>query len=37
MPQDANQRRSLDFVQDALNAGRRFRILNVVDDSPENV
>lgn len=32
MPQDANQRWSLDFVQDALNDGRRFRILNVVDD-----
>lgn len=32
LPQDANQRWSLDFVQDALNDGRRFRILNVVDD-----
>lgn len=32
MPQDANQRWSLDFVQDAFNDGRRFRILNVVDD-----
>ena len=32
MPQDANQRWSLDFVQDALNDSRRFRILNVVDD-----
>lgn len=32
IPQDANQRWSLDFVQDALNDGRRFRILNVVDD-----
>lgn len=32
MPQDANQRWSLDFVQDALNDGRRLRILNVVDD-----
>lgn len=32
MPQGANQRWSLDFVQDALNDGRRFRILNVVDD-----
>ena len=26
IPQDANQRWSLDFVQDALNDGRRFRI-----------
>jgi putative transposase len=32
MPQDANQRWSIDFVQDALDDGRRFRILNVVDD-----
>ena len=32
VPQGANQRWSLDFVQDALNDGRRFRILNVVDD-----
>jgi putative transposase len=32
IPQGANQRWSLDFVSDALNDGRRFRILNVVDD-----
>lgn len=32
MPQGANQRWSLDFVQDALNDSRRFRILTVVDD-----
>jgi putative transposase len=32
MPQNANQRWSIDFVQDALDDGRRFRILNVVDD-----
>lgn len=32
LPQGANQRWSLDFVQDALNDGRRFRILNIVDD-----
>lgn len=32
MPQGANQRWSIDFVQDALDDGRRFRILNVVDD-----
>jgi putative transposase len=32
IPQGANQRRSLDFVSDALNDGRRFRVLNVVDD-----
>jgi putative transposase len=32
LPQGANQRWSLDFVQDALSDGRRFRILNVVDD-----
>lgn len=31
MPQDANQRWSIDFVQ-ALDDGRRFRMLNVVDD-----
>jgi putative transposase len=32
VPQAANQRWSIDFVQDALDDGRRFRILNVVDD-----
>jgi putative transposase len=32
IPQGVNQRWSIDFVQDALDDGRRFRILNVVDD-----
>ena len=32
IPQEANQRWSLDFVSDALSDGRRFRILTVVDD-----
>lgn len=32
VPQGANQRWSLDFVSDALNDGRRFRVLNIVDD-----
>jgi putative transposase len=32
LPQDANQRWSLDFVSDMLLDGRRFRILAVVDD-----
>jgi putative transposase len=32
IPQEANQRWSLDFVSDALSDGRRFRVLNVVDD-----
>ena len=32
IPQEANQRWSLDFVSDALADGRRFRVLNVVDD-----
>jgi len=32
MPQGVNQRWSIDFVQDALDDGRRFRILNIVDD-----
>ncbi len=32
IPQGLNQRWSIDFVQDALDDGRRFRILNVVDD-----
>ena len=32
IPQDANQRWSLDFVSDALVDGRRFRILCVIDD-----
>jgi len=32
LPQEPNQRWSLDFVSDALNDGRRFRVLNIVDD-----
>lgn len=32
IPQGRNQRRSLDFVSDALAWGRRFRIFVVVDD-----
>ena len=32
IPQQANQRWSLDFVSDALADGRRFRVLTVVDD-----
>lgn len=32
IPEEANQRWSLDFVSDALVDGRRFRILAVVDD-----
>ncbi len=32
IPQDANQRWSLDFVSDTLIDGRRFRILCVIDD-----
>lgn len=32
VPQGPNQRWSLDFVADALNWGRRFRVLAVVDD-----
>ena len=32
VPQEPNQRWSLDFVSDALACGRRFRMLNVVDD-----
>lgn len=32
VPQGANQRWSLDFVSDALNDGRRFRVLNIVDN-----
>ena len=32
LPQGSNQRWSLDFVSDALDDGRRFRILCVVDD-----
>jgi putative transposase len=31
-PQDLNQRWSLDFVSDQLANGRRFRLLNVIDD-----
>ena len=32
LPEAANQRRSLDFVSDAMSSGRRFRVLAVVDD-----
>jgi len=32
IPQGQNQRWSLDFVSDALSDGRRFRVLNIVDD-----
>lgn len=32
LPDQPNQRWSLDFVSDALNNGRRFRVLTVVDD-----
>ena len=32
IPQEANQRWSLDFVSDTLTDGRRFRILCVIDD-----
>lgn len=32
IPQDANQRWSLDFVSDTLTDGRRFRILCIIDD-----
>lgn len=32
LPDGSNQRWSLDFVSDALNSGRRFRVLTVVDD-----
>jgi putative transposase len=32
VPQGVNQRWSIDVVQDAIDDGRRFRILNVVDD-----
>jgi putative transposase len=31
-PSQANQRWSMDFMEDSLASGRRFRILNVVDD-----
>ena len=32
IPQDANQRWSLDFVSDTLSDGRKFRVLCVIDD-----
>ena len=32
IPQGPNQRWSLDFMSDSLEDGRRFRILNVIDD-----
>ena len=32
VPQGPNQRWSLDFVHDQLDNGRRFRVLNIVDD-----
>ena len=36
IPQDPNQRWSLDFVSDMLVDGRRFRILCVIDDTGPN-
>ncbi len=32
VPTKANERWSLDFVSDQLATGRRFRVLNIVDD-----
>lgn len=32
IPQESNQRCSLDFVPDALASGRRFHVHNVIDD-----
>ena len=32
VPDKVNQRWSMDFVSDQLANGRRFRVLNVVDD-----
>ena len=32
IPQGPNQTWSLDFVSNSLSCGRRFRILNVIDD-----
>ena len=32
IPEEANQRWSIDFVSDQMATGRRFRVLNVVDD-----
>jgi len=32
VPNTVNQRRSMDFVSDQLANGRRFRVLNIVDD-----
>jgi putative transposase len=32
IPQELNQLLSLDFVSDSLACGRRFRMLNVIDD-----
>lgn len=31
-PEKRNQRWSMDFVSDSLCSGRRFRVLNIVDD-----
>ena len=36
IPEGANQRWSMDFVSDQLATGRRFRVLNVVDDTAGN-
>ena len=37
LPTRANQRWSMDFVSDQLSNGRRFRILNIVDDFSREV
>ena len=36
IPQEPNQRWSLDFVSDSLACGRRFRLLNVIDVTAGN-
>jgi putative transposase len=37
VPSRLNQRWSMDFVSDQLSSGRRFRVLNVVDDYSREV
>ena len=37
IPQEPNQRWSLDFVSDSLACGRRIRVLNVIDESQPGV
>ena len=37
VPVERNQRSSMDFVSDQLSNGKRFRVLNLIDDYSSEV